>query len=300
MKKSPVVGHFSAAITYVIFGLNIVFCRDIATESGIPPIILFTMRALVSGALFWLVSLMMPREKVPWQDLLKLSGAGVIGLFLPQLTFLNAIARTTAVDLSIINTITPILTMFSAAIFLKEPITWKKAIGVLVSFGGIIWVILQSDFHDGGADQTTAMGVTYCILNCTIFALYLGTCRPLIARYSVVTCMKWMFLVSAILALPFSLPLLPSVDFVAVSVTVWWEIAFLIFFATFIAYFMLPMAQTRIRPTLISLYGYLQPLIAIAVAIVAGKESLTLAKVIAALLVFVGVWIVTTSKKREM
>lgn len=300
MKKSPVVGHFSAAITYVIFGLNIVFCRDIATESGIPPIILFTMRALVSGALFWLVSLMMPREKVPWQDLLKLSGAGVIGLFLPQLTFLNAIARTTAVDLSIINTITPILTMFSAAIFLKEPITWKKAIGVLVSFGGIIWVILQSDFHDGGADQTTAMGVTYCILNCTIFALYLGTCRPLIARYSVVTCMKWMFLVSAILALPFSLPLLPSVDFVAVSVTVWWEIAFLIFFATFIAYFMLPVAQTRIRPTLISLYGYLQPLIAIAVAIVAGKESLTLAKVVAALLVFVGVWIVTTSKKREM
>lgn len=300
MKKSPVVGHFSAAITYVIFGLNIVFCRDIATESGIPPIILFTMRALVSGALFWLVSLMMPREKVPWQDLLKLSGAGVIGLFLPQLTFLNAIARTTAVDLSIINTITPILTMFSAAIFLKEPITRKKAIGVLVSFGGIIWVILQSDFHDGGADQTTAMGVTYCILNCTIFALYLGTCRPLIARYSVVTCMKWMFLVSAILALPFSLPLLPSVDFVAVSVTVWWEIAFLIFFATFIAYFMLPVAQTRIRPTLISLYGYLQPLIAIAVAIVAGKESLTLAKVVAALLVFVGVWIVTTSKKREM
>ncbi len=300
MKKSPVVGHFSAAITYVIFGLNIVFCRDIATESGIPPIILFTMRALVSGALFWLVSLMMPREKVPWQDLLKLSGAGVIGLFLPQLTFLNAIARTTAVDLSIINTITPILTMFSAAIFLKEPITWKKAIGVLVSFGGIIWVILQSDFHDGGADQTTAMGVTYCILNCTIFALYLGTCRPLIARYSVVTCMKWMFLVSAILALPFSLPLLPSVDFVAVSVTVWWEIAFLIFFATFIAYFMLPVAQTRIRPTLISLYGSLQPLIAIAVAIVAGKESLTLAKVVAALLVFVGVWIVTTSKKREI
>ena len=300
MKKSPVVGHFSAAITYVIFGLNIVFCRDIATESGIPPIILFTMRALVSGALFWLVSLMMPREKVPWQDLLKLSGAAVIGLFLPQLTFLNAIARTTAVDLSIINTITPILTMFSAAIFLKEPITWKKAIGVLVSFGGIIWVILQSDFQGGGADQTTAMGVTYCILNCTIFALYLGTCRPLIARYSVVTCMKWMFLVSAVLALPFSLPLLPSVDFVAVSVTVWWEIAFLIFFATFIAYFMLPVAQTRIRPTLISLYGYLQPLIAIAVAIVAGKESLTLAKVVAALLVFVGVWIVTTSKKREI
>lgn len=297
--KSPFIGHLAAAGTYVIFGLNIVFCRDITTESGIAPITLFAMRALVAGALFWLVSLFMPRERVPMPDLLKIFGAAIIGIFLPQLTFLNAIARTTPVDLSIITTITPILTMFAAAIFLREPITWKKAGGVLISFAGVLWVIMQSNAQSSGAAETTPLGITYCILNCTLFALYLGTCRPLVARYSVVTMMKWMFLVSFVLAIPFTLPSLATTDFSAVSGTIWWEIAFLIFFATFVAYFLLPIGQTRIRPTLVSMYGYLQPLIAIALAIVEGTDRLTLTKVLAALLVFLGVWIVTTSKKRQ-
>ncbi|MBR6330927.1 MAG: DMT family transporter, partial [Bacteroidales bacterium] len=247
MKKSQVIGHLAAAVTYVIFGLNIVFCRDIATESGLAPITLFAMRALVAAALFWLVSVFAPREKVPFRDLMKIFGAAVIGIFLPQVTFLNAIAQTKPVDLSIITTITPILTMFSAAIFLREPITWKKAGGVLLSFVGIVWIILQSNAHKGAANQeTTAMGITYTILNCAIFALYLGTCRKLVARYSVVTMMKWMFLVSLVLSLPFALPKLATSDFAVISTTVWLEIGFLIFFATFVAYFLLPMGQARI------------------------------------------------------
>lgn len=305
-------------MTYVIFGLNIVFCRDIATESGLAPITLFAMRALVAAALFWLVSLLdyvrkrrrkrkgllaetePLYEKVPFPDLMKIFGAAVIGIFLPQVTFLNAIAQTKPVDLSIITTITPILTMFSAAIFLREPITWKKACGVLLSFVGIVWIILQSNAHKGAANQeTTAMGITYTILNCAIFALYLGTCRKLVARYSVVTMMKWMFLVSLVLSLPFALPKMATSDFAAISNTVWLEIGFLILFATFVAYFLLPIGQARIRPTLVSMYGYLQPLIAIAVAIASGSDRLTLTKVVAALLVFAGVWIVTTSKAAD-
>ena len=300
MKKASVIGHLAAAVTYVIFGLNIVFCRDIATESGLAPIVLFAMRALVAGVLFWLVSLFMPREKVPFRDLMKIFGAAVIGIFLPQVTFLNAIAQTKPVDLSIITTVTPILTMFSAAIFLREPITWKKAGGVMLSFVGIVWIILQSNVSGGVSDrETTAMGITYTLLNCTIFALYLGTCRKLVARYSVVTMMKWMFLVSLVLSLPFALPKVAVSDFGAVSTTVWWEIGFLIFFATFIAYFLLPVGQTRIRPTLVSMYGYLQPIIAIAISIASGGDRLTFTKIVAALLVFAGVWIVTTSKAAD-
>lgn len=246
-----------------------------------------------------MLSLVLPRERVGRKDLLKLFGAAVIGIFLPQLTFLNAIARTTPVDLSIITTITPILTMFSAAIFLREPITWKKAGGVLLSFVGVVWVILQSNTHGGGALATTPLGIVYCVLNCTVFALYLGTCRPLMKRYSVVTSMKWIFLFSFLLSVPFALPQLAVTDFSIVGVDLWWKIAFLIFFATFVAYFLLPVGQARIRPTLVSMYGYLQPIIAIAIAIATGGDRLTLTKLVAALLVFVGVWIVSTSKKAE-
>ena len=294
--KDIAIGHLASAATYAIFGINIIACRDIAIDGGLAPIVLFVIRALVAGALFWIVSLIGPREKVPPRDLLKVAGAGIIGIFLPQLTFLHAIARTAPVDLSIITTITPILTMLFAAFFLKEPITWKKVLGVFVSFGGIVWLILQSVAVGGGAESTEPLGVVFCIANCTIFALYLGTCRPLISRYSSVTLMKWMFLVSFIVSLPFALPRIVVTDFAAVPLHVWWEVAFLVFFATFIAYFLIPIGQQRIRPTLVSMYGYLQPIIAIGVAIATGMDSLTVTKIVAALLVFAGVYIVNQSR----
>ncbi len=290
------IGHLACAAAYIIFGINVVVCRDIATDGGLEPIVLFSMRALVAGALFWIASLFTPHETVPPRDLLRLAGASVLGLFLPQLTFLHAIAHTTPVDLSVMSTTTPIFTMFVAAIFLKEPITWKKALGVALSFGGILWLILQSTIGGNGASETEPIGIMYCFANYIVFALYLGTCRPLIARYSVVTSMKWMFLFAFLLSIPFALPHLPESDFAAVPTQVWWEIGFMIFFSTFIAYYLIPVGQQRIRPTLVSMYGYLQPIIAVAVAIWTGMDRLTATKVVAALLVFTGVWVVNQSR----
>ena len=294
--KQVTIGHLASAAAYIIFGINVVVCRDIAIDGHVAPIVLFSMRSLVAGILFWLLSLVTPREYVPPRDLLRLAGAGVLGLFLPQLTFLHAIVHTTPVDLSVMSTTTPIFTMFVAAIFLREPITWKKALGVALSFGGILWLILQSTFAGSGASQTEPIGIVYCFANYIVFALYLGTCRPLIARYSVATSMKWMFLVSFLLSLPFSMSHLPTTDFGAVPATVWWEIAFMIFFSTFIAYWLIPVGQQRIRPTLVSMYGYLQPIIAIAAAIWTGMDRLTPTKLLAALLVFAGVWVVNRSR----
>ncbi len=296
MNRRVAIGHLACAGAYIIFGINVVVCRDIATDGGVSPIVLFTMRSLVAGALFWLVSLFTPREHVPKGDLLRIAGAGIIGLFLPQLTFLHAIAHTTPVDLSVMSTTTPIFTMLVAAVFLKEPITWKKVLGVALSFGGILWLILQSTFGGHGASETEPIGIVYCFANYIVFALYLGTCRNLISRYSVVTSMKWMFLVSFLISLPFSIPHLPQTDFAAVPTQVWWEIAFMIFFSTFVAYYLVPVGQQRIRPTLVSMYGYLQPIIAIAVAIATGMDRLTATKLVAAALVFTGVWVVNQSR----
>ena len=296
MKRGLAIGHLASAGAYIIFGINVVVCRDIATDGGIAPIVLFAMRALAAGALFWLAGLAAPKERVAPRDMLKLAGAGILGLLLPQLTFLHAIELTTPVDLSIMSTTTPIFTMFVAAIFLKEPITWKKALGVATSFGGIVWLILQSTTGATGPSETQPLGIVYCFANYIVFATYLGTCRNLIARYSVVTGMKWMFLVAFIVAIPFALPHLRQTDFTAVPDKVWWEIGYMIFFSTFLAYYLIPLGQKHIRPTLVSMYGYLQPIIAIAVAIWAGMDRLTVTKVIAALAVFVGVWVVNQSR----
>lgn len=293
-KPHPIAtGHLAAFGAYLIFGLNVVFCKDMANSGGINPGLLFGMRAIVAAALFWAASAFVKREPVTWRDLLAMAGAALLGLVIPQTTFLYAITMTAPITLSVVNSITPIVTMFLAAIFLREPITWKKALGVAVSFGGVLWLIMQ---RSDGAGSSSMLGVLLCVVNSVSFACYLGIFRPLIRRYHSVNLMKWMFLIAFIVTLPQSLWGLGRTDWSAVPASAWWEVAYLIFFATFVAYFLIPVAQQRIRPTLVSMYGYMQPIIAAVVGVWMGMDSLTLTKAAAALLVFAGVYIVNRSR----
>ena len=296
MDKNKLAGHLAAAGAYIIFGFNIIFCKDIASTHTVSPIVLFTLRAIGASALFWACSLFRPKEKVPPRDLLLILLASMVGLFIPQLTFLGAITMTTSIDSAILGTLAPIFTMIFAAIFLKEPVTFKKASGVAMSFVGIILLILNSANTHNGVDSTRPAGVALMLLNALSFAAYLGIFRPLISRYSVVTFMKWMFLFSLIVSLPLSFKGLMQTDFSAIGTTTALEILFVIVFATFVAYFLIPLGQKKIRPTLISLYSYLQPMIACAVSLAIGMDSLNLIKFLSIILVFSGVALVSRSR----
>ncbi len=295
MQKDKLKGHLSIAAAYTIFGLNLVFCKDIANSETLSPYALFTLRAVGASALFWLLSLFTPKEKVAKGDFRKIAAASLIGLFIPQMTFLMAITMTSAIDTAIIGTLGPIFTMFFAFMFLKEPITGKKAGGVAISFAGILFLIFNS-VHEGGAAATSPMGVFLLLVNSLSFSLYLVLFRPLISRYSVITFMKWSFLFSLILSLPISARELVTTDFMAIPADVLWEVAYLIFFATFVAYFLIPYGQKYIRPTLVSMYSYLQPIIAAIVSIWAGVDTLTWQKVLASILVVGGVVLVSRSR----
>lgn len=291
-------GNLAAGGAYTIFGLNIVFCKDIANSAVIAPLPLFTLRAIGAAALFWLVSAFLPKEKVARRDLPLIALASFVGLFVPQVTFLSAITVSTAIDTSIISTLAPIFTMFIAAIALGEPITLKKAGGVLLSFAGVLMLILNSVHAPGAVERTSPAGFALLLLNALSFASYLGIFRPLISRYSVVTFMKWMFLFAIVIALPFSARGLLGTDFGAIRGGVLAEIAFLIVCATFVAYFLIPIGQKNIRPTIVSMYSYLQPIIAAAVAVAVGMDAFTWQKALAACLVIAGVVIVNRSRAK--
>ncbi|MCQ2149474.1 MAG: DMT family transporter [Bacteroidales bacterium] len=295
MKNAQLAGHLAGAGAYAIFGLNIIICKDIALADVISPIALFTLRAAGASTLFWLLSLLLPKEKMPLSDILKTGLASFLGLFVPQLTFLSAIRITTSIDTALFTSLTPIWTMFVAAIFLREPISWKKVSGVALSFTGAIILIFNS-VHEGGASTTSPLGLALLLLNTLSFALYLGIFRPLISRYSVVTFMKWSFLWSLAISIPLSVKDLLHTDFAAISPQIGAEIGFLIVFATCIAYFLIPFAQKRIRPTIVSLYSYLQPLIACAVSVMIGMDVFTWQKAVSTLCVFAGVWLVNKSR----
>ena len=296
MKHDQLAGHLAVAGAYTIFGLNIVFTKDIANAEAVSPMLLFTFRAIGACTLFWLLSLFLPKEKVPARDVLKMALAGFLGLFIPQLSFLFAIERATPVDCAVLGSLCPIYTMCFAFLFLREPITFKKAGGVAMSLAGALLLIYNSTHAEGTVARTEPLGVILLLVNGLSFAGYLGAFRPLISRYSVVTLMKWMFLFALLLSLPFAWGGLLRTDYAAITPTVGWEIAYVVFFATFVAYFLIPIGQKHLRPTLVSMYSYLQPMIAAGVSIAVGMDLFTWQKALAAVLVFGGVFLVSRSR----
>ncbi len=296
MEKAQVKGHLAAAGAYAIFGFNIIFNKDIANSDAVSPLVLFSLRAVGAAVLFWGASLFLPREKVPGRDLWRMVLAGFLGLFIPQMSFLFAIGMATPLDCAVLGSLTPIYTMCFAFLFLGEPITFKKAGGVAMSLGGALLLIYNSTHAAGAVERTQPLGVLLLLVNGLSFAGYLGAFRPLISRYSVVTLMKWMFLFSLLLSLPFAWEGLLHTDYASLTPTLRWEVGYVIVFATFVAYFLIPIGQKYLRPTLVSMYSYLQPIIASAISIAVGMDLLTWQKALAIILVFGGVFLVSRSR----
>ena len=297
--KEKTTGHLACFIAYAIFGINIIVCKDLTSSRLISPIALFCIRSLGAGALFWIISSFLPKEKVEKKDYAKILAASLLGFFLTQMTFLIAIPDITPMDCSIVSSLSPIYTMFIAAYALKEPITLRKAGGVAISFLGVIYLIMNSVTGTGGTTETSLTGILLMIANSLCFSLYLGLFKPVISKYSVITFMKWIFLFASAFSLPLAGRELATFDYSLLSGMYLWELAFLIVCSTFITYFLIPLGQKRIRPTLVSMYSYVQPIIAIAISIWVGMDSLSWQKVLAGIMVFGGVVLVNYSRSAK-
>lgn len=296
--KNSILGHLACFAAYALFGINIVVCKDLTSGGEISPLALFTIRSLGAGAFFWLASLFTPKETVDKRDFPKILAASFLGFFLCQLTFLKAIPSITPMHCSIISALTPIYTMFIAAVAVREPITLKKGGGVLLSLCGIIFLILNNS-QGGAVAESSLSGIMLMFLNGLSFALYLGIFRPVIVKYSVVTFMKWIFLFAVVMSLPFSFGEVFSFAWLSIPSTQLWELGFLVVFATCVCYFLIPYGQKRIRPTLVSMYSYMQPIIATVLGICLGMDTLSWQKILAALMVFAGVFVVSRSRAAQ-
>lgn len=297
--KDAILGHIACLLAYAIFGFNIIICKDLTSGQHISPIGLFCLRSFGACLLFWVLSLFLPKEKIDKKDYPKIFVASMLGFFTCQITFLIGIPHITPMDCSILTAMSPIYTMFIAAIAIKEPVTWQKAGGVALSFIGIIYLITSKTGVGDEAGSTSMFGIVMIILNSLSFSMYLGIFKPLIAKYSVVTFMKWIFLFSFIVATPIGAKDLITLDWGGIPLVQYAELGYLVIFATFVSYFLIPVGQKRIRPTLVSMYSYVQPIIAIAISIIIGMDILTWQKVLAAIMVFGGVIIVSYSKSAK-
>jgi len=291
-------GHLIMLVVMTIFGLNIPINKYLYATELLSPMAMTLLRMGFAATVFWLVSFFMPKEKVEKKDMLILAVGGLSGMLINQSLFAIGLGQTSSVDASIITTSGPLFAMILAAIILKEPITFKKAGGVLIGGAGAIFLVYSSGQVSNG--QHSAITGDIAVLSAQLFyAFYLVITRPLSLKYSPVTMMKWMFLVAAVIDLPIGFRhVVEAPLFAQTDITPYLLLSFTLVGATFITYMLIPLAQRRIRPTTISMYNNMQPLIASGVAIFMGMDRFTIEKLIAGILIFTGVYFVTVSKSK--
>ena len=279
----------------MIFGLNTPVSRTLMPEI-LSPFALSFFRLGGGLLLFWLVSLFTKKEHVPAKDILMLFFASFFALTLNQLPYFIGLSMTSPIDASIVVTLLPILTMILAAFIIKEPITWIKAVGVLIGASGALLLVFTSHSLHGG--KSNFWGNVIIFGGVASFAIYLTVFKNLISRYSSVTIMKWMFLFGTIICFPFCYKPLMQTDFALLTTGTYWRVGYVVLFATFLGYLLIPIGQKVLRPTTLSMYNYIQPVMASMVAVAIGIDSFGIEKALSAVLVFAGVYIVTLSKSR--
>ncbi|UEA64347.1 EamA family transporter [Hoylesella buccalis] len=290
--KNKIQAHSAVILANVIFGLGVPVTKLLLDEWVSPMGYMFT-RCLGAAVIFWLISLFMPKEHVERKDLLIIMLGGLLGFVVSQTLTAWALVYTTPVYFSLIATLTPVATMLMAAVFLKETLNGKKTIGVLIGIAGALLMVFMG--WQGGSGTNDVLGIFLTILSLLTWVIYLLITRNVSQKYSAVTQMKWIFLISTIAVLPFAAPewgqqKLFSAAWAWTGVA---EMAFIVLFATVMGYFAIPFAMRYLTATTVSIYTNLQPVVASLVAIYIGQDVLTWDKPVAGILVLLSAYIIT-------
>ena len=310
MNQRNFQGHAAVIVANPVFGLCEPVTTDLVNQHVTPNGYMF-FRCLGATLIFWLLAALMPKEKVERKDLLIIVVGGMVGFAISQTFAAWALAFTQPVYFSLLATLTPIAVMLLAAAFINEKITGLKAVGVLIGIAGAMLMVVMG--WTSGTGKNDLLGISLALLSLLTWAIYLVITGKVSAKYSAVTQMKWVFLASTIIVIPFGWMMSAMLGEGAVNYSellcqplytepsmLWGvaEMAFIIIFATVLGFFFIPYAMARIPATTVSVYTNLQPVVASVVAFAIGQDVLTWDKPVAGVLVLLSAYIVTVAANR--
>jgi len=290
LKDKIVKAHLS------IIGANLFFGINYAIAKGVMPNFLkpngFTlMRIATAFTLFFLLSLFLKKEKIQRSDYPRFLAAGFLGVAFNQFIFLNGLNFTSPIDSSIIVTINPILVMIIASMAIGERITLMRVLGMAVGASGALLIILNRGVISFSSEHF--LGNIMIFLSTFAYAGYLVVAKPLMQKYDPITVMRGVFFVGLIFVAPLGIKDLISNSWSAIPASIWGSIFFVLLGSTFLAYLLMSWGLRQVRATTVSIYNYTQPVIASFVAVIIGQDEIDTPKIIATVMVFVGVYLVS-------
>ena len=281
-----------------IYGLNHTIAK-VVMPHYIGPFGFIMLRVVGASVLFWTISLFVPKETIEPKDYLRIAGAAFLGMCINMLMFFKGLQLSTPINSGVIVTLTPIIILILSAIFLKEKLTLFKFLGIVLGFTGAIILILYGNTTQVLNAPNIPLGNTMLLINATSFGAYLVMVKPLTRKYSTITLMKWMFLIGIFYTFPVTYSEFGEVSWTTLPFEAIWRMGFVVVGTTFMTYMLNVYALKTLTPTAIGAFTYLQPLITILYAVITGNDILDGVKILACLLVFVGVYLVSKKGKTD-
>lgn len=257
----------------------------------------------VTGAvlLFWIIKLLFVKEKVKKKDLFRLAGCGLFGVAINQLFFFHGLSLTSSINSGIIMTINPILVVILSYFILKEAVTWRKSIGIILGATGAILLTLTA----GTGSGDSAIGDIFIFINAMSYGVYLVLVKPLMSKYAPLTVITYVFTFGLlyVTCFPPTLMELSATNFSVIPMDKIYVIIFVIVGVTFLTYLLTVYGLKHVSPSVSSAYIYLQPVLVMFFAFFLSyigladdyTNTITVQKVLYMILIFGGVSLTSSS-----
>ena len=284
----------AAFLATSIYGINHTIAKEVMPiyigSSGF-----IMLRLLGATSIFWLIGLFAPKEKIERGDFLKIFFASILGMCINMLAFFRGLELSTPINSGVIITLSPVLVLILSYFFLKEKITVKKILGILIGFSGAVFLILNSS-KTGINAPNIPLGNSFFLLNASAYAGYLIIVKPLTRKYNIFTLMKWLFLIGLILSTPITFNQFIEVKWTELPWFAIWRMGYVVIGTTFLTYLFNIYALKKLSPTTVGSFIYLQPIITILFALITANDTLDTTKILSCILVFIGVYLVSFKK----
>ena len=255
----------------------------------------FILLRVISGFVFFnLIHRLFVREKVKKKDFGLLILCGLFGVAINQMFFFSGLELTRQINAALIMTVTPVIVLIVSAILIGEQITLRKLVGIF--FGGCGAVLLIAFNKKVGFERSGMLGDLMIFINATSYAIYIVLVKSLLKKYHPITVVKWLFTFGLLAVFPFGIQQLSAVEWSAFTMNIWWAVLYVLIGTTILAYLLNLYALGVLNPSTVSIYIYLQPLIAAAIALYFGKDELNWVKIVSGILIFYGVYLVSIQK----
>jgi drug/metabolite transporter (DMT)-like permease len=285
--------HLALLAVNLIYGANYSIVKKL--EGYVDPFALVVIRVVVTLILLWITGFFVREKEIEKKDFRKLIMLAVFAIALNQLLFIKGLFMGNAINASIIMIFSPIVVILIETLFLKEKAPFIRIAGIITGTAGAFTILLFKP--QGTTGNSVFIGDILVFINCVAWSIYMVMVKPLMKKYKATTVLKWVFLFGSIYVLPFGWSGLVSFNISAMGAGQWACLAYVVIGSTFIAYFLNTYALTELSASVAATYIYLQPVIAALFAIILNNDKLDAVKIISALLIILGIYLVSRSRK---